>query len=210
MNVLVIKANNRPDGISTRMYETFMDTIKDAKNLEVVNYDLFNEDMPYLGQELFDAFGKLQAGVELNDYEKRLLTAKQKAKDLTSAADVIVLAFPLWNLTPPARLHTYIDYIAEAGFAFKYSPEGDLIQMLEGKKAIVLCAKGGIYSTPERAAMDMTVSYIKNLFAGMFGIDIIEEVIIEGHNAFPDKAEEILEKGLQEVKAAALRLTESN
>ena len=210
MNVLVIKANNRPDGISTRMYDTFMDTIKDSKNLEVVSYDLFNEDMPYLGQELFDAFGKLQAGVELNDYEKRLLAAKQKAKDLTAAADIIVIAFPLWNLTPPARLHTYIDYISEAGFAFKYSPEGDLIQMLGGKKAVLLCAKGGIYSTPERTAMDMTVSYIRNLFEGMFGIEIAEEVVIEGHNAFPDKSEDIVNKGLEEVKATALRLSEIN
>ena len=210
MNVLVIKANNRPDGISTKMYDTFMETIKDAKNLEVVSYDLFNEDIPYLGQELFDAFAKLQAGEELNDYEKRLLAAKQKAKDLTSAADVIVIAFPLWNLTPPARLHTYIDYIAEAGFAFKYSPEGALIRMLENKKAVLLCAKGGVYSTPEAAAIDMSVPYIKNLFNAMFGIEVVEEVAIEGHNAFPDKSEEIVEKGLEEVKAVALRLAENN
>ena len=82
--------------------------------------------------------------------------------------------------------------------------------MLQDKKAIVLCAKGGIYSTPERTALDMTVSYIRNLFTGMFGIDIVEEVVIEGHNAFPDKAEEIIEKGLQEVKAAASKLLENN
>jgi len=28
MNVLVVKANNRPDGISTKMYDTFMKMYK--------------------------------------------------------------------------------------------------------------------------------------------------------------------------------------
>ena len=31
--------------------------------------------------------------------------------------------------------------------------------------------------------MEMAVNYMRNVFGGVFGMDIIEEVIIEGHNA---------------------------
>ena len=90
------------------MYETFMEEIKGAENLNVTVYDVFEEDTPYLGQDLFSAFGKLENGEELTEDEQRLLNAKQKAMDLITANDVIVFAFPLWNLTIPAKLpHIY-------------------------------------------------------------------------------------------------------
>lgn len=209
MNILVVKANDRPatEGVSSRMYETFMETMMDAKSVNVTTYDLFSEDMPYLGQDLFNAFGKLQNGGELTDVEERLLTAKQKAMDALSAADVVVFAFPLWNLTIPARLHTFIDYVYAAGFAFKYDAQGNLIQLMTDKKAIFLNARGGVYSTPEAASSEMAVNYMRNVFGGVFGMEIIDEVIIEGHNANPSKAAEIIEKGLQQVADAATKLT---
>ncbi|KKE79399.1 FMN-dependent NADH-azoreductase [Oceanobacillus caeni] len=207
MNVLVIKANNRPasQGISSKMYETFLAELE-GKDVNVTIYDVFEEDMPYFGQELFDAFGKVQNNKELTDYESRLLAAKQKAMDVLSAADVVVFAFPLWNLTIPAKLHTFIDYVYSSGFAFKYDAEGNMIQLMTDKKAIFLNARGGVYSTPETATMDMSVNYMRNVFSGIFGMDIIDEVIIEGHNAMPDKAQEIITTGMEEVKACAQRL----
>ena len=208
MNVLVVKANNRPasEAISSKMYETFMQEIEGAENLSVTTYDVFAEDTPYFGQELFDAFGKVQNGAELNDTEQRLLAAKQKAMDLLTAADVVVFAFPLWNLTIPAKLQTFIDYVYAAGFAFKYDAEGNMIQLMTDKKAIFLNARGGVYSTPEASTMDMSVNYMRNVFGGIFGMEIIDEVIIEGHNASPNEAASIVEAGLAQVKEAAARL----
>ncbi len=208
MNVLVVKANNRPasEAISSKMYESFMQEIEGAENLSVTTYDVFAEDTPYFGQELFDAFGKVQTGAELNDTEQRLLAAKQKAMDLLTAADVVVFAFPLWNLTIPAKLQTFIDYVYAAGFAFKYDAEGNMIQLMTDKKAIFLNARGGVYSTPEAATMDMSINYMRNVFGGIFGMEIIEEVIIEGHNASPSEAASIVDAGLAQVKEAAARL----
>ncbi len=75
------------------------------------------------------------------------------------------------------------------------------------KKAIILNARGGIYSSPEAAPMEMAVNYIKNVVGGVFGMEIIDEVIIEGHNATPDKAEAIIAEGLEKVKAVAGKLS---
>lgn len=208
MNVLVVKANNRPasEAVSSKMYETFMAAVKDAPNLNVTTYDVFEEDTPYFGQDLFNAFGKMQNGGELTDVEQRLVAAKQKAMDALSTADVVVFAFPLWNLTIPAKLQTFIDYVYAAGFAFKYDAEGNMVHLMTDKKAIFLSARGGIYSTPETAPMEMAASYMRNVFGGVFGMEIIGEVVIEGHNAMPDQATAIIEAGLEKVTEVAKQL----
>lgn len=205
MNVLVVKANNRPasEAVSSKMYETFIENVKGAN---VTTFDVFGEDMPYFGQDLFNAFGKLASGEEMTDVEKRILAAKQKAKDALSAADVVVFAFPLWNLTIPATLQTFIDYVYEAGYSFKYDENGQLVNLMTDKKVIILSARGGVYSTPEMAPLEMSANYIKNVVGGVFGMEIMEEVIIEGHNAMPDKAEEIIEEGLRKVADVASNL----
>ncbi|UNK16339.1 FMN-dependent NADH-azoreductase [Paenibacillus sp. N3/727] len=206
MNILVVKANNRPasEAVSSKMYETFMDEVKD---LNVTTYDVFEEDMPYFGQDLFNAFGKVQSGGELTDVETRILAAKQKAMDALTAADVVVFAFPLWNLTIPAKLQTFIDYVYQAGFTFKFNEQGQMMSLMTHKKAIFLSARGGIYSTPETAPMEMAATYMRNIVGGVFGMEIINEVVIEGHNAFPVRKDEIINEGLAKVKEAASQLT---
>ncbi|WP_422659360.1 FMN-dependent NADH-azoreductase [Paenibacillus sp. EC2-1] len=205
MNILVVKANNRPasEAVSSKMYETFMEELK---GLNVTTYDVFEEDMPYFGQDLFNAFGKVQSGAELTDVEGRILAAKQKAMDALTAADVVVFAFPLWNLTIPAKLQTFIDYVYQAGFTFKYNEQGQLVSMMNDKKAIFLSARGGIYSTPEVAPLEMAVNYMRNVVGGVFGMEIINEVVIEGHNAFPERKDEIINDGMEKVKEAAAAL----
>ncbi|QPQ29036.1 FMN-dependent NADH-azoreductase [Lysinibacillus sp. JNUCC 51] len=206
MNVLVVKANNRPDGISTKMYDTFMENVQ---GVDVTTFDVFAEDMPYFGQDLFNAFGKVQNGEALTDAESRLLAAKQKAMDALTAANVVVFAFPLWNLTIPAKLQTFIDYVFQAGYTFKYNENGQLEGLMGDKKVVILNARGGYYSSPEARPMEMSVNYIKNV-VGMFGMEIIEEVIIEGHNASQDKAQEIIANGLEAVKKVAQSLQTVN
>ncbi len=163
--------------------------------------------MPYLGQDLFNAFGKVESGEEMTDVEQRILAAKQKAMDAVTAADVVVFVFPLWNLTIPAKLQTFIDYVYQAGYSFKYDENGQLVPLLTDKKAVVLSARGGIYSTPESAPMEMAATYIKNVVGGVFGMEIMDEVIIEGHAAAPDQAENIIAEGQEKVKAVAKKLS---
>lgn len=207
-NILIVKANNRPDGISTKMYDAFVEEASQLDGATISTFDVFEENMPYFGQALFDAFGKIQNGEKLNSEEAALIEAKQKAMDAITAADVVVWAFPLWNLTIPAKLQTFIDYTFAAGFSFKYSPEGALIGLLSDKKTIILSARGGYYSTPETAPMEMAATYVKNVACGVYGMELLDEVIIEGHNAEPDKAESIIAEGMERVKAAARKLNQ--
>lgn len=205
-NVLVVKANNRPDGVSTKMYEAFVAEAK-AQNIEFSTFDVFEENLAYFGQELFNAFGKAQAGEELNEKEAASLASFNKSREALTAADVVVFAFPLWNLTIPAALQSFIDYTYGAGYSFKYDENGNLVSLMTDKKYIVLSARGGIYSSPEAAPSEMAVNYINNVIGGVYGMQKVDEVVIEGHNANPAKAEEIIAEGLEKVKATVQNLT---
>lgn len=204
MNVLVVKANNRPasEGVSSKMYDVFMDSVGSDTNVKT--FDVFKEDMPYFGQDFFDAMQKSAQAEELNELEQRILTAANKVMDAFLDADVVVFAFPLWNKTIPAPLQTFIDYIYRAGVTFKYTEEGPQ-GLVPEKKVIILNARGGIYSTPEMAPSEMSVNYVR-MIMNFFGIEDIEEVIIEGHNMYPDKAQEIIEDGMKRVEEAAQSL----
>ncbi|WP_431028250.1 FMN-dependent NADH-azoreductase [Lysinibacillus sp. LZ02] len=205
-NVLVVKANNRPDGVSTKMYETFVAEAAKVEGINLSTFDVFEENLPYFGQELFNAFGKAQTGEALSDIQNASLAALNKSREVLSAADVVVFAFPLWNLTIPAALQSFIDYTYGAGYSFKYDENGNLVSLMTDKKYIVLAARGGVYSTPETAPMEMAVNYINNAIGGVFGMQKVDEVIIEGHNANPAEAENIIAAGLENVKAAAQKL----
>ena len=206
MNILVVKANNRPssEGVSSKMHDVFMNELPQTTDLNINTFDVFEEDMPYFGQDFFNAMTKSAQAEQLTDIEQRILTASNKAMDAFMDADVVVFAFPLWNKTIPAPLQTFIDYIYRAGVTFSYNENGP-VGLVPDKKVIILNARGGIYSTPEMAPSEMSVNYVR-MIMNFFGITNIEEVIIEGHNQYPDRAEQIIADGMQDVKAVANRL----
>ncbi|TKI97782.1 FMN-dependent NADH-azoreductase, partial [Bacillus cereus] len=104
-------------------------------------------------------------------------------------------------LTIPAVLHTYIDYLNRAGKTFKYTPEGP-VGLIGDKKIALLNARGGVYSEGPAAEVEMAVKYVASMM-GFFGATNMETVVIEGHNQFPDKAEEIIAAGLEEAAKVA-------
>lgn len=205
-NVLVVRANNRPDGISTKMYETFIAEAATVEGLNVSTFDVFEENLAYFGQELFNAFGKLQNGEALTPAEQASFDSMNKARTALDAAEVVVFAFPLWNQTIPAALQSFIDYTYGAGYSFKYNEQGQLVSLMTDKKFIVLNARGGNYSNPAMSSMEMAVNYINNVIGGVYGMEKIGEVIIEGHAADSANAPTIIATGLENVKAVAQKL----
>ena len=76
------------------------------------------------------------------------------------------MLFPLWNLTIPAVLHTYIDYLNRAGKTFKYTSQGQ-VGLLGDKKVALLNARGGIYSEGAAADMEMAVKYVSTMMISL-------------------------------------------
>ncbi|WP_456270994.1 FMN-dependent NADH-azoreductase [Bacillus sp. AK031] len=201
--VLFIKANCRPieQAVSVKLYHTFLDSYKEAHpEDEITELDLFNENLPYYNNDMINGMFKLSKGMELTSAEKQTTETVTKYLNQFLEADKVVFAFPLWNFSVPAVLHTYLDYLAQAGKTFRYTPEGP-VGLLGDKKAILLNARGGVYSEGPAQTSEMSVNYVKTMLT-FWGVKEIKSVIIEGHNQYPDQAETIIEEGL--VKAAAV------
>ncbi|WP_211748667.1 FMN-dependent NADH-azoreductase [Paenibacillus sp. Marseille-Q4541] len=203
--VLFVKANNRPadQSVSVKLYEAFLASYKESHpNDTVVELDLYNEELPYVGVDMINGTFKSSRGFELTAEEAKAVAVADKYLDPFLAADKVVFGFPLWNLTIPAVLHTYIDYLNRAGKTFKYTPEGP-VGLIGDKKIALLNARGGVYSIGPASEVEMSVKYVTSMMS-FFGAKDITTVVIEGHNQFPDKAEEIIAAGLEKaVKVAS-------
>ncbi|WP_020062818.1 FMN-dependent NADH-azoreductase [Bacillus sp. 123MFChir2] len=202
--VLFVKANNRPadQSVSVKLYEAFLASYKESHpNDTVVELDLYNEELPYVGVDMINGTFKASRGLDLTEREAKAVAVADKYLDQFLAADKVVFGFPLWNLTIPAVLHTYIDYLNRAGKTFKYTPEGP-VGLIGDKKIALLNASGGVYSTGPKAEMEMAVKYVASMMS-FFGVKDMEKVVIEGHNQFPDQAEEIIAEGLEKAVIVA-------
>ncbi|WP_416148490.1 FMN-dependent NADH-azoreductase [Salipaludibacillus sp. HK11] len=202
--VLFIKANSRPveQSVSVKLYNTFLENYKQAHpEEEVTELDLFEENLSYYDNEKITAMFKQSSGMELTPSEQQAADHVSKYLNQFLAADKVVFAFPLWNFTIPAVLHTYFDYLAQAGKVFKYTENGP-VGLLTGKKVALVNARGGVYSEGPAKSNEMAVTFVTNMLQ-FWGITDIETVIVEGHNQFPDKAEALIEEGIQKTAAVA-------
>ncbi|WP_147804007.1 FMN-dependent NADH-azoreductase [Alkalicoccus halolimnae] len=202
--VLFIKANARPDdqAVSLQMYNTFKGNyLKENPNDHIEELDLFEENLPYYDADKIHGMFKTAKGIERSPEEEKAAQFVKGYLNQFLEADKVVIAFPLWNFAVPAVLHTYFDYLCQAGTTFKYTEAGP-IGLMADKKVMLLNARGGVYSEGAASSMEMAVNYVETIM-NFFGIEDRLSVIIEGHNQFPDKAEEIIQEGLEKAEKQA-------
>ncbi|MEK3734679.1 MULTISPECIES: FMN-dependent NADH-azoreductase [Paenibacillus] len=203
-NVLFIKANNRSidQSVSVKMYHEFVETYKQNHPQDsITELDLFAENLPYYDNNAIVGLYKAANGIALTAEEQAAADTVNKYLDQFLAADKVVFAFPLWNMTVPAVLHTYVDYLNQAGRTFKYTAEGP-VGLVTDKKVVLLNARGGVYSEGPMAAAEMAVNFITNSLR-FWGVQDIETIVIEGHNQLPAEAENIVQSGLELVRKTA-------
>ncbi|MBC2188143.1 FMN-dependent NADH-azoreductase [Listeria booriae] len=202
-NVLFIKANGLPAerSVSVKLYEEFLKNYK-ANNAAdtITELDLFQADLPYYDATMMSGLFKESTGDTLTDEEQRLADIANGYLEQFLAADKVVMAFPLWNFSIPAQFLTYLFYLNQAGKTFKYTAEGP-VGLVTGKEVVLLNARGGVYSDGPMASWEMSLNYVKNILAH-FGITNPQSIIVEGHNATPDQAQDLIAAGVE--KAAEL------
>ncbi|PZD94749.1 FMN-dependent NADH-azoreductase [Paenibacillus sambharensis] len=204
-NVLFIKANSRSieQAVSVKLYHAFLDSYKESHPQDTVTeLDLFAEDLPYYDATMINAMFKQGRGMELTGQEEEAAALVNRYLNQFLGADKVVIAFPLWNFTVPAVLHTYIDYLSQAGKTFKYTQEGP-VGLLQDKKVALLNARGGVYSEGPAQNVEMAVKFVTAAL-GFWGVTDLTSVIVEGHNQFPDRAEQIVQQGIEQAVKAAV------
>ncbi|MCJ8239398.1 FMN-dependent NADH-azoreductase [Peteryoungia algae] len=119
------------------------------------------------------------------------------------AADTIVIGTGLINFNIYSSLKSWIDHVARAGLTFTYTENGP-VGLAKGKKAYLVLAAGGVYSSGPGAPMNHAVPYLKTVL-GFLGIDLVETVYVEGLAYGPEAAE----KAVAAAQAKVVELAEA-
>lgn len=88
------------------------------------------------------------------------LTLSDELVNELIAATTVVIASPMYNRTVPSSLKAWIDHVVRPGLTFTYDENGRK-GLLSGKKAILICATGGVYSKGDGVAEDFLVPYLR-------------------------------------------------
>ncbi|MEN6390520.1 MAG: FMN-dependent NADH-azoreductase [Syntrophomonas sp.] len=161
--VLYIKANPKSEGasrtfiISDKFIEAYQEHNPDDS---IITLDLYKEGIDFLTEE----------GVRMHFVdpgEGRNHPILKYAYQFLEA-DKYVFAEPLWNLSIPAILKAYIDYISVANITFKYTADGP-VGLCNGKKAVNITSRGGNYSEGDLVTWEMGDRYLRTIL-GFLGI----------------------------------------
>jgi FMN-dependent NADH-azoreductase len=135
------------------------------------------------------------------DVQRRENVVSERLVTQFLAADVVVLAAPMYNFTVPTQVKAWIDRIAQAGRTFRYTekgPEG----LAKGKTVIVVSTRGGAYGPTH--AMDHQESFLSTVF-GFLGVTDIRFVRAEGVAMGEAAKSAALEAAAADVRAHAGR-----
>lgn len=190
--VLVIESSARQQGsVSRELTRQFIGNWQAAHPADQIQIrDLAVEPVPHLDAALLG--GWMTPSEQQNDAEKAALARSNQLTDELLAADVLVLAAPMYNFAIPSTLKAWLDHVLRAGVTFKYTETGPQ-GLLTGKRAFVLTARGGIYAG---SGLDHQEPYLRQALA-FIGIHDVQFIHAEGLNL----GAEFSEKGLAQAKA---------
>lgn len=165
--VLYIKANPKSDSnsLTFQVSNVFIEEYKkNNPSDEIKTIDLYKDNITFLQSDDLDNLG--------NENSKMYKYAKEFTE-----ADKYVFSAPMWNLSFPAILKAYFDYITLANVTFKYTEKGP-VGLLNNKKAIHIVTRGGAYSDPPFDQYEMGDRYIKTILS-FLGVKDIETIALQ-------------------------------
>lgn len=175
-NVLVLKSSILAENSQSNHLADY--ALEKLQGNHIVVRDLAKDQLPH-----FDATAATAVrGEPKTEQEKQLLALSDELVAELKNADTIIIGAPMYNLNIPTQLKTYFDFIARPRVTFQYTangPEG----LVTGKKAIVLCAFGGLYDEE-----NIVTQYMKSIL-GFIGVTDVQFVYAQGIGFGPEAIE---------------------
>jgi FMN-dependent NADH-azoreductase len=164
--LLVVETSPRGDSsISRHMTRRFIAAWRDAHpDGEVIRRDLAETDLPFVTAPWLQAYFT-PIGQHSPQMKDALRLSDQLVAELL-ATDHLVIATPVYNYNVPAALKAWVDHIVRKGLTLGFDGKG----LVDGKKATLLLASGGVYSegSPIRDR-DIATQYLR-LILNVIGI----------------------------------------
>ncbi len=177
-NILFVASSSRgPQSYSYQFARHIVDDLKTRHpGAKVVVRDVAKQPLPHVDAAFVN--GRALPPEQLSPSEAEAFALSDVLLAELQAADVIVFAVPMYNFGVPSSLKAWIDHVVRPGRAFTYTEKGPK-GLIEGKKAIVVVARGGIYSQGPAQQLDFQESYLRAVL-GFIGITNVHVVRVEG------------------------------
>ena len=116
------------------------------------------------------------------------------------AADLLIVASPMYNFSQPAALKAWFDSVLQKGQTWDLGP-GGYTGLMKGKKALFLSSSGGVYEAghPYEHCVSLTKVHL-----GFMGFEP-EVIAAQGLNQFADKAPAVIAEAQEKIKALLSR-----
>lgn len=184
--ILYISANTKPEELSTsktvarRLLNSLLQKYPDAAVEEV---DLYREHIPQLKHCYFESRSTVireDARGELSQEEQAEIAQILKLCDQFAAADIYVLAAPMWSLSFPAPVKEYIDCVLQEGRTISFAaskPRG----LLDDKCRLFIYVQSSGARIPwiARPALNKGLNYVRDIMT-FIGIERFEELLADG------------------------------
>src|SRR5271156_2860415 len=167
---------------------------------KVVIRDVSKESLPHVKEHFVSGRGLPLE--KRSQAEVLALETSDKLIDELMSADLIVIAAPMHNFGVPSSLKAWVDHVVRPGFTFSYSEKG-VEGLVKNKKAILVLASGGVYSSGPMKALDFQEPYLRGVL-GFIGISNIDVIRIEGVAMGPDAVQRAI-KGAKSQVAESVR-----
>lgn len=192
MKVLCIISTPKPieKSYGKKMIDVFLDEYKKNNPEDVVDIlDLYENQYHALKNE----------DIEMAINEGRGLMVEEANK--FKSYDKYIIGAPMWNLTIPAALKSYIDHIVTANVTFKYNKFGIPSGLLRGKSVFYIGTRGGYYPFPI-SLFAHDVSYTKFILK-FIGIKKFKSFTLDGIDQKPEKVERDFPKIQEKIRIYA-------
>lgn len=191
MELLFIDACVRQAHSRTRkLARSFLDRYREAHpDTHITTLDLTELDLSPQTPRLLRQRDQLWAEGRLDNPLFDL--AHQFAK-----ADRLVIAAPFWDLSFPAILKIYLERISCNKITFGYGPQGELLGLCRAEKLLLITTRGGDFSQPDTASMEMGARYLEAL-CRMYGIPTFQLLCAEGLDDVRNDASALLAEAIK-------------
>lgn len=167
-------------------------------SLAIVERDLGANPVPHLDA---DSTAAIRGAEPANEAQRAAKTLSDALVAELKAADTLIIGAPMYNFGIPSTLKSWFDHVLRAGVTFKYGENGP-VGLLEGKRAIVVESRGGIYSSGPTQALDSQEPHLRTML-GFIGIKEVTFVRAEKLGYGPEAREQAINDAKAELARVA-------
>jgi FMN-dependent NADH-azoreductase len=206
---LIINAHPKIDDTSSFSLQVFnhflkayKELISDSEVIEQIN--LYSDIVPMIDKTVLSAWEKQRKEQELTTQEQKLMGRMSEILQQFKSANTYVIVLPLHNFNIPSKLKDYMDNIMIARETFKYTENGSVGLLKDGRRMLVIQASGAIYTNDDwYTEVDYSNKYLKSMF-NFLGIEDYQIIRAQGTALLEQN--EVLQKAYKEAEEAASRL----